>query len=97
MKQFLFKMQYNERVQKSVHRLKGSLAVQSITRYSVTAFYSCEGGAFIFHKIALRVRTYYLRKALLDELFQISSKGPAMDGLVFLAVVKRAVLLRSNQ
>ena len=38
-----------------------------------------------------------LEKDLLDDLLQVSSEGPVMDGLVLLAVVVGVVLLRSGQ
>jgi len=85
-------MQYNEKVWKGVHRLNGSLAVQSIVPYWAIAFF-WEDGAFDFQEITLGL----LEEAMLDELFQISSEGPGMNGLVLLTVVERAVLLRPRQ
>ena len=38
-----------------------------------------------------------LEEALLDELLQVFSEGPAMDGLVPFAVVVGAVFLRPGQ
>jgi len=56
------KMQCNEMVRKSVHRLKGSLTVQSIVWYGAIAFCSWEDRAFVFREIASGVRTYSLIK-----------------------------------
>jgi len=88
----LFKMQYNERVQKgipsewefgrSIDRPVLSDRVLLSRRRGVRLSRNCLGGKDVF-----------LEKALLDELFQISSEGPTMDSLVTLAIVERAVLL----
>ena len=45
----------------------------------------------------LRSEDRLLEKALLDELLQVFSEGPTVDGLVPLAIMVGAVLLRPRQ
>ena len=96
MQQYLFKMQNKERAQKgtpsegesgcSVDRRVLSDQVLLLGRWGVRLLQNCLG-----HKDVL------LEEALLDEFFQISLEGQAMDDLVSLAVMERAVLLRPSQ
>ena len=82
------------KVQKGIHCLKGSLTVQSIVHRSVLSDRVLHLGRWSVRlsRNCLGSEDELLEEVLLDELFQISSEDPAMDGLVFLAVMERAVL-----
>jgi len=88
---FILKMQYNEEIQKGVHRL---YEVWQLSRSSYTERSRSVPGktGCCPPRNHLGSEDVLLEETLLDELFQVSLRGPAVDGLVPLTVMVRVVL-----